>query len=561
MSHGVVDEMKQWGRSLRETYFAIDPRSLGSFRVVFGLVLLSDLVRRWVELGFWYTNSGLLPNHTLLWRPPTTSLFSLFFTVSNVREAHVAFVLCAVVYVMFTLGYRTRWVQAFALLARVSLNSRLAVLENGGDMVIDLLVLLTLPLPLGERFSLDALASRLPRPAPAAATDSADVAETTDDPGAKREVTEPTTAPVVSIAVFALLLQFAAIYFFNASSKNGLAWRDGSAVHYALHQDKLVTWLGVWMREHLSVSTLRMLTWSTLATEWIGFALIITPLCVREARLLAICIMPALHVGFALGLNVGGFSPAMISFYPLLLRPEHWQWLSRRFGGRMQPLEAEIERRVRPWLRPRPLTPRLTSGTGYWLSEGATLLVLLGIASEALNDNAAVPQALRVNQPRWAKAIIEYPRILQGWRMFASEPSRVDSMIYVDAVTADGAHVDPYNAVASDQREPAGTVVPTHMGQSQFFVMYSERIPYDGYAVYRQAFSEWLLAYPERTGRALDCLVSYEVYLVTDRSPEPGTRAQPTPLERSRFMSYSAPFDSPCLAERAKKVASGAPAN
>jgi hypothetical protein len=183
------------------------------------------------------------------------------------------------------------------------------------------------------------------------------------------------------------------------------------------------------------------------------------------------------------------------------------------------------------------------------------LVVLVAIASEALNDNTPVPQALRVPQPRWAKAVIEYPRILQGWRMFASEPSRVDSMIYVDALTANGKHVDPYNAIASDQPEPAGDVVPRHMGQSQFFVMYSERIPNDGYAAYRQAFSEWLIAYPERTGRAEDCLLSYDVYLVTDHTPEPDSFAQPVPLNRQRFMSYSAPFDSPCRLEKAKKVA------
>ncbi|HET7540281.1 MAG TPA: hypothetical protein VFK05_10440, partial [Polyangiaceae bacterium] len=135
------------------------------------------------------------------------------------------------------------------------------------------------------------------------------------------------------------------------------------------------------------------------------------------------------------------------------------------------------------------------------------------------------------------------------------------SMIYVDALTADGQHVDPYNEVASDHREPAGLTVPRHMGQSQFFVMYSERIPYDGYSAYRQAFSEWLLAYPERTRRAEDCLLSYDVYLVTDRTPEPGSGAQPAPLERQRFMSYSAPADSPCSLERAKRVASAASVN
>ena len=536
--------MRGCWRALVATYLTVDPRSLGLFRVLFGLVLLSDLARRWVELGFWYTNSGLLPNHTLLWRPPTSNMFSLFFTASSVREAQLGFVLCAVVYAMFTLGYRTPWAQVLTLLARVSLNSRLAVLENGGDMVMDLLCLLTLPLPLGARFSLDALATTGESRAP------------TGEPGALGAGSEPSNAPVVSIAVLALLLQFAAIYLFNASAKSGLAWRDGSAVYYALHQDKLVTWLGVWMREHLSVSALHALTWSTLATEWLGFALIITPLFVPQARLLAVCIMPALHLGFALGLNLGGFSPAMISFYPLLLMAEHWQGLSRRFGARLRPIGARLAGFLRPWLRPRPPAVVPVSGVRHWLSEGAVLLVLVAIASEALNDNAAVPQALRVPEPRWAKAVIEYPRILQGWRMFSSEPSRTDSMIYVDATTAGGVHVDPYNAVASDQLYPAGTVVPTHMGQSQFFVMYSERIPYDGYANYRQAFQEWLLAYPQRTGRAEDCLLSYDVYLVTDRSPDFGSHAKPTPLSRQRFMSYSAPFDSPCRLDQGRKVAS-----
>jgi len=535
--------MKPWGRSLLATYLTIDPRSLGLFRVVFGLVLFSDLFRRWAELGFWYVNTGLLPNHTLLWRPPASHLFSLFFTASNPAEAQLGMVLCAIAYAMFTLGYRTRWAQALALLARVSLNSRLAVLENGGDMVMDLLCLLSLPLPLGLRFSLDAL-----RTAPRAKESGA--------PPSASDL-ESRNAPVISVAVLALIAQFSAIYFFNASSKGGLAWRDGSAVYYALHQDKLVTGLGVWMREHLSLSAIRALTWSTLATEWVGFALIISPVMVREARALAVCIMPALHLGFALGLNVGGFSPAMMSFYPLLLTAEHWDWLTKRFGARLWPLHEWLARKVKPSLPPRPPEAPV-SNTVRWLTESAVVLVLIAITCEALNDNAAVPQALRFQQPKWTKAVIEYPRILQGWRMFASEPSRIDSMIYVDAVTATGARVDPYNSVASDQSYPAGTVVPTHMGQSQFFVMYSERIPYDGYANYRQAFAEWLIAHPERTGHPEDCLLSYDVYLVTDRTPEPGTQAEPTPLERNRFMAYIAPPDSPCRVEQAKHSAGAA---
>jgi hypothetical protein len=367
--------------------------------------------------------------------------------------------------------------------------------------------------------------------------------------------------PVVSLAMLGLILQFATIYLLNAASKSGHAWRDGSAVHYALHQDKLVTWAGVWMREHIPATWLRYLTWSVLTTEWVGFGLLITPVHTREARLLAMCVMPLLHLGFALGLNLGGFSVAMMAFYPLLLGAEHWEMLSRRFGARVEPLVARFELRVREllsWIR----YPVVSRPSVVWraVAEGLTVLVLVAIATEVVNDNSPVPKVLRVPQPAWAKAIIEYPRILQGWRMFASEPPRGDSMLFVDALTADGRHVDPYNQVASDQHYPDGKVVPTHMGQSQYFVMYTERIANVNYSAYRQAFSEWLIAYPERTRRPQDCLVSYDVYLVTDQSPAAGSNGPATPGEKTRFMSYKAPFDSPCRTLQASAGAPHAPA-
>jgi hypothetical protein len=93
------------------------------------------------------------------------------------------------------------------------------------------------------------------------------------------------------------------------------------------------------------------------------------------------------------------------------------------------------------------------------------------------------------------------------------------------------------------------------MGQSQFFVMYSERIPNVGYAAYRAAFGEWLEGYPKRTGRTEDCLLRYDVYYVTDETPAPGTAAEPVPGERQRFMSYTAPADGPCRALDSKKKA------
>jgi hypothetical protein len=221
--------------------------------------------------------------------------------------------------------------------------------------------------------------------------------------------------------------------------------------------------------------------------------------------------------------------PGLRSIYLGLLRA--WAWMAEaplRGGPAPQPSAA----------------PRIVP----WLAHAAVAALLVAIGVEMVNDNSSVPQWMRVTQPSWAKAIIEYPRLLQGWRMFAPDPPLIDTMIHVDAVTADGTHVDPYNRVASREGFPDGNVVPDNMDQSQFFTMYSDRIADPNYAAYRQAFLEWLLAYPQRTGRATDCLTEFNVYLVSDQSPAPGAGSRPTPLKRERFMQYTAPADSPCAA-------------
>lgn len=507
-------------RSLRASYLIVDPRSLGVFRIGLGCVLLLDLLQRYLQLDFWYTNQGLLPNHTLLWRPPAPHVFSFFFIASTAAEAKLGFLACALCYLLFVLGYRTHIVQWLTLICRISVNSRLAVLENGGDMVMNLLCIFGAFLPLDAAFSLDALASRRAR---------------------ARE-------PVVSLAVLGLLLQFAAVYLFNAASKSGAAWRDGSAVHYALHLDKYATGFGLWMRETLPIEVLRGLTWGVLATEWLGFVLLITPVFIHHARALAMVLMPLLHIGFALGLTLGTFSPAMIAFFPLLLTPVHWAAIERFCARRTRLVSSAA------WLSARlaALQPSAAAHTprplGRWVREAGAALLIVAIATEALNDNTSVPQWLRVPRTDWAKLVIEYPRLLQGWRMFAPEPPKTDAMIYVDALTASGRHVDPYNAVASRYRFPAGEVVPAQMGSGQFFTMYSDRIAAPEYAVYRQAFLEWLLAYPARTGQPDDCLVRFDVYYVADQSPAPG-ELKPKPQQRTRFMDYSAPAGGPCKAK------------
>jgi hypothetical protein len=132
-------------------------------------------------------------------------------------------------------------------------------------------------------------------------------------------------------------------------------------------------------------------------------------------------------------------------------------------------------------------------------------------------------------------ALVQYPRAFQAWRMFAPHAPLEDYMIEVDAVTADGRHVDPYNQVASRVAGPNLTSIPPHLHQNQFFTAYSLFIWMPQYSSYLHAFREWILRYHERTGRPADRIVSFRVFKLTDDSPPLGS-TQPSHFRRELFL-------------------------
>ena len=86
----------------------MDPRTLAFGRIFFALVMIGDLLRRVPWIREFYTNAGILPNHTVLWRPPVSRLFSFFFMSSLPEEAAVWFFLCFVCFFCFLIGFKTR---------------------------------------------------------------------------------------------------------------------------------------------------------------------------------------------------------------------------------------------------------------------------------------------------------------------------------------------------------------------------------------------------------------------------------------------------------------------
>jgi hypothetical protein len=508
-----------------ERYLTADPRGLAVGRIALALVLLLDLGRRARDLETWYSNFGLLPNHTVLWKPPFDHTLSLFFTASLPEEAAVGFVLCGIAYTMLLLGVRTRFAQVTSLVAVLSLHGRCEFVQNGGDAVLGELTLWTCFLPMGRRYSIDAVRA----------------ARAAGDAWRERAQT-----PVVALGVFVLLMQLTVIYAFNALQKSGATWRAGTVVHYMLYQACNDTALALLVRDHFTRLHSKILTYTAWAIEGALPLFILAPIAQRWTRRGAALLVVLLHGGFATFLNLGIFVPAMIAYTPNLLVAADWdafERFARRFGlGARSAAAPRIVERAFEWLVRHATIPaseraarpknRLARPE---VAEGLLAVIAACATSQALVENGGLTHVNPEWQPKWMHATAAYFQAYQGWSMYAPDPPMSDLDIVVDAVTQDGRHVDPFNEAASPLAPNPGLRIPPRLGQDVLFFAYVLRLPWT--PEYYQAFEEWILLYPRRTKRPNDTIVSFEAFLVEHDSPPPGEH-QPRNLRSRSFLKY-----------------------
>jgi predicted DCC family thiol-disulfide oxidoreductase YuxK len=623
-------------------FASADPRTLGLFRILFGVFLLVDWYRRWPDYVLFLTNDGILPSHASISRPMSPYLFSVFHVAQTPAEVAVALALTGVVFALYLVGYRTRLMQILVLLLITSLHSRNILLENGGDVVANLLAMWTLFLPVGKRFSVDALRESL----------DARKEKRPDELNDGRSPRGTTTA-TVSLAYAAAVLNCGFIYYFNTIHKDGIPWRTGTTVHFVLWSDRLIQPLGLWVRSILPPSGVFALTVGTLVIEASIATLLFSPLWIRPCRRVAALLIIALHCGLQTVGHFGMFAFVMMLHAPLFLGREDWDALERRWAPRLSRrvvvydadcgvcfLVARIVRRLDPDGRVRFLpnddpdsfpasvnverveqTMVVTdeAGTRSWEEEaaiaqilrclpygvlGARLIELPGVralvrfayqsfaarrkyVSEALgygacgiplrisgsdrtvgtrgavffsvrlatvgremlaalmiaavavqlfHENRGAPAFLKPQKPpRLLLAIAEYPRCFQGWSMFAPIPPLEEGTLVVDAVTADGRHIDPTRSGG-----PVDFSMPDidhGLLVSQFWYEFADRIRRDGNVRFRDYFRDWILASHRLDDRPADRIVSFEASWVS-RPTQPPFQKVRRPTSKKVFLTY-----------------------
>ncbi len=623
--------------------FFISPITLGLGRIALALLLLVDVLRRWTDLDVWYTNAGLMPNHTMLWAPQERLSFSIFFSVSQLHEARFFVLLIIGVYLSLLVGYRTRLMQVLALIAQVSLNARVHYLTNGGDSTLSALLLWTAFLPLGDWLSVDALRRKLRASRLVLGSDG--TASLKIDPQHAALFEKPW--PRFEWVAGALVAQLVVIYFFNWIHKDGPGWAEGRVVLDVLHQDRIVTALGVMVRPYLTETTSVVMTRAALFTEAGLPLLLLVPVLPLPApvllwvRRLTVLAGIGLHLGFTIFLNLGVFQPTMLCLWVFLIPAED---LTRLLGAlRHTPKNATLyfdsdcgvctsvskallcmqatssqppafvikgnetavrEQRVtmaqveasalwvdgdgrQSWqghvvaevartfagLRPLAWTLRLGVAqqayrafaarrhlvSGFFgmgtcgithapepfevepesaravgrlrsrVAGAALMVVAAAFVIQVLVQNRAVPASIKPEQPFWVAWLVGYTHFYQGWGMFAESP-RTDGTVVVRARTVDGRLVDPLSERASPRSPPGISAIEDRLDHDEFFCDYLSKIAFD--PPYHAPLRDWVLAYPQRTGRSQDQIVSFDVVQLTDVSPWYGQTASTQRQER-----------------------------
>ena len=290
---------------LFKPYFYVDKRALGIFRIFLGMLCLIDISRRFSLIDVFYTNSGIISYTSSNSFYKTFSLLSSF---TKSWEVHLFFILGIIFSIFLIIVYKTKLSQIMCAIIIISIHNRVIMLENAGDFVFNSILIISIFLPLGLKFSIDGLKKSLN-----------DFNETSLKDLNSKDNLNNNNNEIFSLAFLAILLQIISIYFFTGLNKSGYDWMNGTAVYKMFELDTFLTSFGYYVRDFITLPISKFLTYSTLSIEFIIPFLIVFPFYSHILRLVSILILTVFHISIRMSIKVGMFSFTMISMFTLLL--------------------------------------------------------------------------------------------------------------------------------------------------------------------------------------------------------------------------------------------------
>jgi hypothetical protein len=215
-----MNPIRAWNRFW---FGPISARSLGVFRIVFGLLVLVHLGFQTVDLDYWFTGQGLLQGNEAL-RVAGRYRFSPLLYIQDPLSVRLFMGSLAAIAVAFALGWHARVASILLYLGLLSLYHRNISTNCGPDLLLVVISFYMMFSPCGATMSLDARR---------VAQQRGTLAEPLVIPWAQR----------------LLQIQLSLIYFCTALDKaRGSTWPGGTAIHYVLFNREVrqfnLEWLG-----------------------------------------------------------------------------------------------------------------------------------------------------------------------------------------------------------------------------------------------------------------------------------------------------------------------------
>jgi len=473
------------GQKIARNMFGLDYRSLALLRIGLGVILLINLFITIPDLRALYTDEGVLPRLILLSGPDLMVSPSLYLASGDAWYVYMLFVIQIVLAVLFLVGYRTHLVGIASYILLLSLQARNPLLLFGADMTLRLGMFWALFLPIGRRYSLDAMLGRVEHP--------------------ERET-------YLGIPGVAYIGQVAMIYVFSGLLKTGDTWHvDHTAVYYSLALDMYTRPLGHWLNQFDGLTT--WLTISVYYLEIYGPLLFILPVWSGWGRLLGFVIFAVLQIGFNLCLQLGLFGAVMIVCMFGLLPAEFWAYLG-------EPVIHWLADRAKAW------SPvRLASAFENWRQRGrerAHALAGLPSATNLKRKSAAFLCLLRDSAALFLVIyvlfwnIATYPGkesympdkyvwigqqtgLYQLYNLFSPDPQADDGWIVIRGTLKNGRQINAFTGEPTVTTEPPADMPDSfgyqHMGRYVLFLLLpNEQMYFQPFLQYLER--EWNRAHP-----------------------------------------------------------------
>jgi predicted DCC family thiol-disulfide oxidoreductase YuxK len=111
-----------------------------------------------------------------------------------------------------------------------------------------------------------------------------------------------------------------------------VGWRNGSAIYWFLEQNRIVTWFGVWVRDHVPMAVIRIMTRSAMFTEATLSMVMLIPIARENMRRIGLLLAIGLHGAIAAMSRLGPFSYVMVIQFVIHLSATDFEFVSRWFA-------------------------------------------------------------------------------------------------------------------------------------------------------------------------------------------------------------------------------------